>query len=109
MEWCGVQLPGPCGPLGISTMKLRFLHGGRGPDLSYLPSASLQRDCWGAGEKEESRAGGGRGEGRGGRGRGGGEVKEEEDGRRGCKTFTVCVPVVSAEIKLLKGFFFFFF
>lgn len=57
-QWCGVQLPGPCGPLGISTMKLRFLHGGRGPDLSYLPSASLQRDCWRAGEKEESRAGG---------------------------------------------------
>lgn len=60
------------------------------------------------GQERKRRVGlGGRGEGRGGRGRGGGEVKEEEDGRRGCKTFTVCVPVVSAEIKLLKGFFFF--
>lgn len=65
-EGCGVQLPGPGGALGIGTIKLCFLHGGQGPDLSYLPSASLQRGCWRAGEKEESRAGGE-------------EVKEEEE------------------------------
>lgn len=37
--WRACSAPGQVPLWGSSTMKVRLLHGGRGPDSSYLPSA----------------------------------------------------------------------